>query len=74
MGKGFILRITAGCVTDASSRPPVIPRRYITAMKDDVRMEASRFKKARDLFLRSARGKGFLHLLEEAPRNPSMCP
>ncbi|XP_069978475.1 uncharacterized protein [Penaeus vannamei] len=36
-------------------------------------MEAARFKKkVRDLLLRSARGKGLLHLLEEVPRNLSM--
>lgn len=31
--KGFIQGITACCVADASSRPPAIPRRYVTALK-----------------------------------------
>lgn len=31
--KGFIQGITACCVADLSSRPPAIPRRYVTALK-----------------------------------------
>lgn len=46
---------------------------YRKVTKGEGKMEAARFKKkARDVLLRSAKGKGLLHLLEEAPRNPSM--